>query len=262
MQASQTQQQNNKDFNQLVFFDWDDTLCCSSYLSSFGYDLDSKRPFPEPLHSQLLRIDDLSCKILQQAVEIMGKDDVYIITNAEEKWVDMSAKVFLPKTGKYIAEIGCKVISARCLFELSHPSAPSRWKFLTFRSLFNPNNFDPLTLEKRGLNLISQDFRQQMSTANTNTHKHIKKTNCLTGGAAPGVRKCICSFGDSQAERMAAHNVTGEQADSFYKTIKFMDHPNPDQLFYQLSVVHQNLKLILEHPEQIDQMLVISEQYA
>ena len=77
----------------MVIFDWDDTLLCSSYLHGQGYHLESARPFPQPLTSYLHQIDELTLQILRKTVAKIGKDKVFIVTNAESGWVQISAQV-------------------------------------------------------------------------------------------------------------------------------------------------------------------------
>jgi len=265
MPNSRIVKNEGKSFSQIVVFDWDDTLCCSSYLHNLGYDLESKRPFPEPLHSQLLRIDDISCQILKESVSLAGEEDVYIITNAEEKWVDMSAQLFLPRTGSYIQKIGCKVISARSLYEPTHPSQPAQWKLLAFQILMDTRpstyQFCPLSLQvKSKYSLNSQDAHKR-NVSKIQSQVHIQKKNCLSGELEHGARKCICSFGDSQAERMAAHHVVQTISGAFFKTIKFLDRPNAEELYFELSIILQNLKIVLDYPDQMDEMIVIAQKF-
>lgn len=265
MSSSHIIKNEERSFNQIVVFDWDDTLYCSTYLHNLGYDLESKRPFPEPLHSQLLRIDDVSCQILKEATTIAGEADVYIITNAEEKWVELSAQLFLPKTGSYIQKIGFKVISARSLYEPAHPSQPAQWKLLTFQTLMDTRpstyQFCPLSLQVKSKCSLNSPDNYKRNGSKIQSQVHIQKKNSLSVELSNGARKCVCSFGDSQAERMAAHHVVQTIPGAFYKTIKFLDRPNPEELYFQLAIILRNLKMVLDYPEQMDEMIVIAQKF-
>ena len=77
----------------LIIIDWDDTLIPSLYLANLGYTLDNSLPFTEEVADQLRELDKLVVKLLT-SVRQYGM--VYIITNAERGWIEMSSKKFLP----------------------------------------------------------------------------------------------------------------------------------------------------------------------
>eukprot|EP00493_Phyllostaurus_siculus_P015847 UN16091 len=60
---------------------------------------------------------------------------------------------------------------------------------------------------------------------------------------------------------MAAHHVVQTIPGAFYKTIKFLDRPNPEELYFQLSIILRNLKMVLDYPEQMDEMIVIAQKF-
>lgn len=58
---------------------------------------------------------------------------VFIVTNSESGWVQMSAQRFLPGVIPLLAKI--TVISARSAFERHFPNSPADWKVQAFRAL-------------------------------------------------------------------------------------------------------------------------------
>merc|ERR1719204_2919045 len=95
------------DAQTVVFFDWDDTLLCTSHLGAYADD-----NVPTLLQQQLEDLEASVRRLLELAARL-GR--VIIVTNAEEGWVQQSAARFLP--GLAPALEGVPVLSARSLFE-------------------------------------------------------------------------------------------------------------------------------------------------
>lgn len=114
----------------LIFWDWDDTLLCSSFLSSEGYRLDSDMSRADPdLLRQLKDLETSVIKVLD--VSLKRGDETIIITNAETNWVELSAQKFMPGVVPYLEKI--KVTSARSTFEGMFPESPLKWKYCAFQ---------------------------------------------------------------------------------------------------------------------------------
>ena len=77
----------------VIIFDWDDTLMASTYLSSVGCDLDALKPLPAKLLPLLAKIEKKIYSLLIKCLQIA---QVIIITNAENEWVEISARRFMP----------------------------------------------------------------------------------------------------------------------------------------------------------------------
>jgi len=76
----------------VIFLDWDDTLLCSSVLSNQGIKLDSDMESAAELVSQLEELSDSVIAVLTVA---LTHGVVYIVTNGETGWVQLSAqKIF------------------------------------------------------------------------------------------------------------------------------------------------------------------------
>ena len=81
---------NRKSHNALIIFDWDDTLMCTSYLTPNGY-LDETVALSQRTRVKITALE----RCVQNLLSIsLDKGDVYIVTNAEEGWVEYSAKRF------------------------------------------------------------------------------------------------------------------------------------------------------------------------
>lgn len=111
----------------IIFFDWDDTLLCSSILSGQGIKLNSEIGHQTEILQQL---DELSDNIISVLNAAMTYGEVHIVTNGETGWVELSAQKFLPRVVPLLEKI--QVLSARSTFEKMYPDSPMEWKFHAF----------------------------------------------------------------------------------------------------------------------------------
>jgi len=118
----------------VTFLDWDDTLLCTTFLSA-RQDVG----LSAALEMQLSSIGATVAKVLEVAKRL-GR--VFIVTNAEDGWVQASAGLYLPRL--LPALDGVAVRSARSKFEARHPNDMPKWKekaFLEARRQMNPQIF-------------------------------------------------------------------------------------------------------------------------
>eukprot|EP00357_Protocruzia_adherens_P036597 CAMPEP_0115040222 /NCGR_PEP_ID=MMETSP0216-20121206/44657_1 /TAXON_ID=223996 /ORGANISM="Protocruzia adherens, Strain Boccale" /LENGTH=341 /DNA_ID=CAMNT_0002421335 /DNA_START=148 /DNA_END=1173 /DNA_ORIENTATION=+ len=113
-----------KKHQNMIIFDWDDTLLCTSYLNPivWGEEID-----PEEVSNSLRNLENSVISMLKLALR-MGH--VFIITNAAEGWVEHSSQRFLPAVCEYLKQI--KVISARRQYEWQFPGDCHQWKIAAF----------------------------------------------------------------------------------------------------------------------------------
>jgi len=116
----------------VIFIDWDDTLLCSSVLSNQGIKLDSDMGNAVEMMSQL---EELSASVISVLNVAMAFGTVYIVTNGETGWVQLSAQKFLPNVVPLLETL--HVFSARSTFEPMFPDSPMKWKFLAFQESLN-----------------------------------------------------------------------------------------------------------------------------
>lgn len=102
-----------------IVFDWDDTLCPSTFMSKH-----EKTP---DIEHQLSQLERSVSHVLALALE-HGK--VFIITNAQEGWVPLSIHTYMPTLRHWIDKI--TVISARSRYEPIFPNHPVAWKVQAF----------------------------------------------------------------------------------------------------------------------------------
>jgi hypothetical protein len=116
----------------LIYWDWDDTLLCSSYLSSSGYRLDSNLCGAHDVLRQLKELESCVINALNLAFTL---GQVTIITNAETGWVQLSAEKFLPGVLPLLSK--ARIVSARSTYESRFPDNPLSWKLNAFQESLN-----------------------------------------------------------------------------------------------------------------------------
>ena len=121
----------------ICIFDWDDTLLCTSYITNMGI-----KNITSCMGSVMRPLDEIVSRLLEKAA---AAGHVFIVTNAQEGWVQYSAKTFLPKTAAMIEERNTTIISARTCYEGMYPGENGRWKREAFTSLVKQFEKDVVT---------------------------------------------------------------------------------------------------------------------
>jgi hypothetical protein len=112
----------------VIFFDWDDTLIPSSFLSGKGFRLDTENDRLKEMETPLKELEHCVSTVLRLA---MSFGDVHIVTNAETGWVQLSAQKFMPGLVPLLDKV--EVLSARSTYEGMFPDSPLKWKFYAFQ---------------------------------------------------------------------------------------------------------------------------------
>jgi hypothetical protein len=112
--------------NALIIWDWDDTLCPTSWLCMEGLALNGVCPSKAQLET-LKSVDDQVATTMEMA---KTKGTNVIITNAERGWVQLASKAWMPKVAAAIR--GVRVVSARTEYESSSCQHPIAWKARAF----------------------------------------------------------------------------------------------------------------------------------
>jgi len=112
----------------VIFFDWDDTLIPSSFLSGKGFRLDTEAERLKEMESPLKELEHCVITVLRLA---MSFGEVHVVTNAETGWVQLSAQKFLPGVVPLLEKV--EVLSARSTYEGMFPDSPLKWKFYAFQ---------------------------------------------------------------------------------------------------------------------------------
>jgi len=218
--------------NNVIMFDWDDTLLASSFLSARGYRVDcAESPASVADQSdaaQLRAQEQCVCALLKLA---LSYGTVNIVTNAETGWVELSAQKFMPSVLPLLSRVN--VLSARSTFEPAYPEAPLKWKYYAFherlRSVFGEGCMDARAAEADIASLPAADMKRN-----------------------------IVSFGDSHVEREAIRAVTRGVPGWRCKSVKFAERPTVEQLRRQLELVSNCFHYIATHPADLDLQLTVT----
>jgi len=111
----------------ILILDWDDTLLCTTFVKEGEGFLSY-----ESVLEMLQTLDQASSELISKATEY---GELFIITNADEGWVEESARSFLPRVLEVLQEKKVKIISARKGYESRYPSNVGRWKMEAFLSI-------------------------------------------------------------------------------------------------------------------------------
>ncbi|CAE7938961.1 unnamed protein product [Symbiodinium sp. KB8] len=120
----------------VIIFDWDDTLLCSSAINAQQWRQD-----------QLEQLEQMVESILLTAMHL---GETMIVTNGNASWVQDSARRFLPNLQRMLNRV--TVMSARAIYEHSFPGDPFAWKRQAFKEILarrRQEGFHP-----EGVNLI------------------------------------------------------------------------------------------------------------
>ena len=115
--------EQKREYNSIIIFHWDDTLFCSSYYIK-------KKCFEsisEAIQSKINKLEQCVYQVLSMSIQY---GDTYIITNANQNWVDFSAAKYYPSIVPLLLKI--KVMSARSLFESKFTNDSRMWKLSAF----------------------------------------------------------------------------------------------------------------------------------
>ena len=127
---------NIKKSNTLFFFDWDDTLMCTSYIMPI-FNSNNLHINIQKIKEKLKNLDENASNLLNKALE---RGIVFLITNASPGWVEYSSTTFLPLTASILNKV--KIFSAKGLFSKNFPGDPTQWKIKSFKYAIEKNNIN------------------------------------------------------------------------------------------------------------------------
>lgn len=197
----------------IIIFDWDDTLCPSTTcMRQYGLSVLGAPPEGE-VRAALEVLTKEARLLIAAAGELAEK--VIVVTNAEEGWVDLSCKAWLPGLQETIA--ACEVASARSTWEPRGVSSPAGWKARAFEDV----------IDKFYSRYQNQSWK-----------------NIISIGDAPHEREAL-----SRVSRWAPLG-RGKKCRS--KSVKFVLRPSIEQLTRELQMLRESLKEIVWHDDDLD----------
>jgi len=204
----------------IIIVDWDDTLCPSSFVKKHGLKLFDPH-VPNHFKPVLEKVAKASRAVLEKASEL-GK--VVIVTNAEEGWIDLSCKQWLPSLRQTLDKF--TIVSARSTWEPRGISSPAGWKARTFNTMIN--QFYSRYLHQSWKNVLSiGDSPHEMQALNRVTLGTHDPSFNPTKSWQRQTRKCR------------------------WKTVKFMIKPSAEQLVTELEMLAQGLPQMVNHDQEL-----------
>lgn len=110
-----------------IIFDWDDTLLASTVLCTAGITLQSTC-MSKDLKNEFQQLETQVIRLLSRAMETACR--IFVITNAESGWVELSAAKFMPRVVPYLERT--TILSARSTYQHAFPNLPNQWKATAF----------------------------------------------------------------------------------------------------------------------------------
>jgi hypothetical protein len=221
VRLSDTSDKDSPRSKTLIIFDWDDTLCPTSYAKAHPLEeLDQAWDDHERMVTELFRI-----------ASTLGH--VAIVTMAFPEWIEESTTRLMPSLAGVLNELGTEIVSVRSGLNKSARAA-------AFGECRNPSQFTKTQAIKR---VVRRFYRRR---GERNTNKSWKN---------------IMGVGDSPAERFALQDVVfnhvqcerkGRTKDCLCKTVKLLDSPTLRQLTAELQVLVHWLPTLVHHDGDLD----------
>uniref|UniRef100_A0A7S2UH45 Uncharacterized protein n=1 Tax=Attheya septentrionalis TaxID=420275 RepID=A0A7S2UH45_9STRA len=245
--------------NKVIIFDWDDTICPSSFV-----DQHKVERFNElPLHFQNL-FNELG-KVAEECLDAASKHgEVIIITNSDEGWVKFSAERFIPSLLPLISKY--RIVSARTNYERFYPNQPLCWKAAAFAHEVNEfyctSNDNDTMMEydddSSGINtscasLVSTDYSSEESDSEKSNEARHRPISYKNGKETrkPSACREVISFGDSMEERTAVKIICGQLA-AVPKSVMFITSPTPIELIGQLTMLTSYMNFVCDSANSLD----------
>lgn len=225
----------------VVVFDWDDTLCPSSWLHA--QDLLPKyrghRIAVTPAQRHVLRLIGAHvARLLQKAV---AYGPVFVVTAAEWGWVEMSAALYLPDVQRVLSLADVHIVSARSWYEQTFGVGgdSATWKQEVMQLIARQCFAAAATAHD------TSSSRSEAIAASTTGAPAAAATTSTTAAAALAVQDGYFHFlsvGDSMAERDACFTAVESVCRTFSKTLKFVEHPNAEEVLQQVELTFDSFE--------------------
>jgi hypothetical protein len=209
----------------IIIFDWDDTLCPSSWMrkhAQFDQDGHLKAKLDQETRHELNMLADQVIPLIEAAQDL-GK--VILVTNAKRPWVDTSCRNFLPSCKNVVKPIP------------------------VFYALELLKDLDQQKLDKEGACLLTETKARAMKAAVTDFYSRYPNQSW----------KNIISIGDAFFEHDAIRQVSRERPhmDNMAKkcrtkTVKLLEGPSIAGMVVQLSIIESWLAKIVQLDNDVD----------
>lgn len=239
----------------IIIFDWDDTLCPSSWIRANKKVLSFFKPAPTTEKYQK------PLRELQAAVEVLLKmsmklGTVVIVTNAMDPWVETSCRNFLPSLLPLVSSL--PVIYARSIFEqqgVDVARSPSRESSplsrMAMPGMYAANGQN--RLQQVNAKMAQQQQTQEISPQKWKEVAFAQEIKDFYSRYQHQSWKNVISVGDSVFERDAVVlQRPTPQKKCRTKTLKLFDDPEIEELVAQVKVVYDVINVMVQYDGDLD----------
>lgn len=241
----------------IIIFDWDDTLCPSSWIRANKRVLSFFKPAPavEKYQRPLRELQVAGEALLRFAMKL---GSVIIVTNAMDPWVETSCRNFLPGLLPLVSQL--PVVYARSIYEQqgvdqvranSRGSSPSGRTPLPGLYAANGQN----RLSQFSSRMAQQRFDEMSPQRWKEVAFHLEVKEFYSRYSHQSWKNII-SVGDSIFERDAIRRVVVQRPNPKRKcrtkTLKLFDDPEIDELIAQVKVVHDVINVMVQYDGDLD----------
>lgn len=242
----------------IIIFDWDDTLCPSSWIRANKKVLSFFKPAPTTEKYQK------PLRELQAAVEVLLKmsmklGTLVIVTNAMDPWVETSCRNFLPSLLPLVSSL--PVIYARSIFEqqgIDVARSPSRGASplsrMAMPGMYAANGQN--RLQQVNAKMAQQQQTQEISPQKWKEVAFAQEIKDFYSRYQHQSWKNVISVGDSVFERDAVRRVVLQrptpQKKCRTKTLKLFDDPEIEELVAQVKVVYDVINVMVQYDGDLD----------
>lgn len=218
----------------VVVFDWDDTLCPSSWLHA-------ENLLPKYRGHQILATGEqrrilalIEANVVRLLKKAVSYGPVFVVTAAEYGWVEMSCALYLPSVQQMLEMSDIHIVSARSWYEQTFGVGgdSNLWK-----------------------HEVMQLIARKCFMNNSQQHE----TGSDSEKVKPETYYNFVSVGDSMAERDACHSAVGHVPFTFAKTLKFVEHPSSEEIVQQVELTHDSFEQMCGWGSNLDLRLTRSQ---
>lgn len=236
----------------VLIFDWDDTLCPSSFVDRCK--VESYRDLPIENQRVIDNLGECAAECLEAASKY---GQVIIITNSDDGWVKYSAERYMPNLLPVLPKY--RIVSARTAYEKFYPGQPLCWKAAAFAHEVN----ETFMLADEYKHREVMRTKSEDDVVNVSCNSPVSGDDSSYGGSCTEEckrhtvsstitrRREVISFGDSMEERTAVKIVAG-QLSCISKSVMLITFPTPIDLVDQLKMLTDNMKSICNSSSSLD----------
>ncbi|KAF1332009.1 hypothetical protein FI667_g3734, partial [Globisporangium splendens] len=208
----------------VVVFDWDDTLCPSSWLHAENLLPKYRGHQILATHEQRRVLALIEANVVRLLKKAVSYGPVFVVTAAEYGWVEMSCALYLPSVQQMLELSDIHIVSARSWYEQ------------TF-----------------GIGGDSNSWKHEVM--------QLIARKCFANNSedAPDAYYNFVSIGDSMAERDACHSAVNLVPHTFAKTLKFVEHPSSEEIVQQVELTHDSFEQMCGWGSNLDLRLTRSQ---